>query len=168
AEIAYIFEHSAARICFSEPAIAAVAEEARSGGVPEIVSKLPAVTANTGPLPEVDAAQPAVILYTSGTTARPKGVIHTHNTLFETALLYTFIPIGPDDVVLPITQLTHASGLSHLLVALHQGAAIVLLRTFDPAAALELFERFHCTHIWGLPAMLQFVMEKETGVPGDV
>jgi long-chain acyl-CoA synthetase len=42
-EIAYIFQHASTRICFSEPALAAVAEEARSGGSLEIVTQLPAV-----------------------------------------------------------------------------------------------------------------------------
>ncbi len=138
AEIAYIFEHSSTRICFSEPALAAVAEEARSGNAPEIVAQLPAVTTNPDPLPETAPSQPAVILYTSGTTASPKGVTHTHRSLFETAVLYTFIPIGPDDTIFAVTPLTHASGLSHLMATLHQGATMVLLRTFDPAAVLDL------------------------------
>src|SRR5215472_9052235 len=72
-EIAYIFKHSSTRICFSEPALATVAKEARSGSDLEIVTQLPATTVNSlRPLPEVDPIQPAVILYTSGTTARPK------------------------------------------------------------------------------------------------
>ena len=160
-EIAYIFQHSSTRICFSEPALAAVAEEASSGGGPAIVTQLPAVTTNPRPLPEIDPALPAVILYTSGTTARPKGVTHTHRSLFETALIWVSIPIGPDDTLLPVTQLAHASGLDHLLIALHRGATLVLLRAFDPAAALDLIERFRCTNIWGLPTMLQFVVDEQ-------
>jgi long-chain acyl-CoA synthetase len=167
-EIAYIFQHASTRICFSEPGLAAVAEEARSGGSPEIVTQLPAVTTKPRPLPDVDPAQPAVILYTSGTTARPKGVTHTHRSLFETALIWVSIPIGPDDTLLPVTQLSHASGLDHLLIALHQGATLVLLRAFDAAAALDLMERFRCTNIWGLPAMLQFVVEEQARRPRDV
>lgn len=168
AEIAYIFDHSGARMCFSEPALAALAEAARSGGGPEIVTQFPAVSITPGPLPEVGPAQPAVILYTSGTTARPRGVTHTHRSLFETALLWASLPIGPDDTFLPFTQLTHASGLNLLLATLHQGATAVLVRTFDPAAALDLIERFRCTQIASLPAMLRFVVEEQARHPRDL
>lgn len=167
-EIAHMFEHSLTRICFSEPALAAVAEEARRRGCPEVISQLPALKTGPRPLPEIEPTQPAVILYTSGTTARPKGVTHTHRSLFETALLYASVPISPDDTALPITQLTHASGLNHLLAGLHQGATVVLLRTFDPATALDLIERFRCTEIWGLPALLQFVVEEQARRPRDL
>jgi len=167
-EIVYMFEHSSARICFSEPALASLAEEACSDSGPEIVTHLPAVRNDPGPLPEVDPAEPAVILYTSGTTARPKGVTHTHRSLLGTTRLWVSIPIGPDDTLLPVTQLTHASALEHLLIALHQGATLVLLRTFDPGTTLDLVERFRCTHIWGLPAMLQFVVEEQARRPRDL
>jgi long-chain acyl-CoA synthetase len=167
-EIAYIFEHSGARICFSEPALAALAEEARRGGGPEIVSQLPPLTTLAGPLPEVDPTQPAVILYSSGTTARPKGVTHTHRTLFETACLWTPDPIGPGDTLLAITQLMHAGALNIVLLpALHQGATAVLLRTFEPTAVLDLIELFHCTFTFALPAMLQFVVEEQARRPRD-
>ena len=167
-EIAYIFEHSSTRVCFSEPVLAAVAEEARSGSDPEILTQFPATKTTPGPLPEVDPAQPAVILYTSGTTARPKGVAHTQRSLFETALLWTSVPIDPDDTVLAMAQLMHALGLGLVLTALQQGATAILLRTFDPAAALDLIERFRCTQIFGLPAMLQFVVEEQARRPRDV
>jgi long-chain acyl-CoA synthetase len=149
-------------------ALAAVAEEARPGGSPEIVSQLPTLTTVVGPLPEVDPTRPVVILYTSGTTARPKGVTHTHRTLFENARLTTLIGVDPGDTLLVITQLMHASGLWLVLTALHQGATAALLRTFDAAAALDLMEQFRCTIIWALHAMLQFGVEEQARRPRDV
>jgi long-chain acyl-CoA synthetase len=169
AEIAYIFEHSGVRICFSEPALAAIAEKARGGGVAEIVSELPAFTTKPGPWPEVDPEQPAAILYTSGTTARPKGVTHTHRTLLGATVISESNPMAPNDTLLVMTPLMHASGLCcGLLPALHLGATAVLLRAFDPAAALDLIERFACTFILGLPAMLRFIVEQQAQRPRDV
>ena len=163
-----MFEHSAARICFSEPALAAIAEEARRCSCPEVVSQFPELTTGSRPLHEVDPAQPAVVLYTSGTTARPKGVTHTHRSLIETAILTASIPISPNDTLLIITPLMHASGMDFFLTALLQGATAVLLRTFDPVAVLDLIEQFRCTSIMGLPAMLQFVVEEQARHSRDI
>jgi long-chain acyl-CoA synthetase len=168
-EIAYIFEHSEARLCFSEPALAPLAEQARRGGRPEVVSELPALRTLSAPLPEIDPGKPALILYTSGTTARPKGVTHTHYTLFESARLWARGLVGPDDTVLSITQMAHASGLNAVLLpGLQQGATVTLLRTFDAGEALDMIERFRCTYTLALPAMLQFLVEEQARRPRDV
>lgn len=72
AEIAYVLNHSGARLCFSEPALRTMV-----GTGIEVVSEVPICTAAVEALPEVDADAPATLLYTSGTTAKPKGVVHT-------------------------------------------------------------------------------------------
>ena len=164
-EIAYILEHSEARVCFTEPELA----RGQLEGYPEWVSELPSLTSRSTSLPEIDPDQPAVILYTSGTTARPKGVTHSHRTMLEGVRLMTPDPIGPDDIVLTITQAAHASGLyCGVLAPLLQGATTVLLTQFDPAAALDAIERFGCTYTTALPAMLLSMVEEQVSRPRTV
>jgi long-chain acyl-CoA synthetase len=164
-EVAYILEHSEARVCFTEPQLARVQTE----GDCKFVSELPPVTSRSASLPEIDPDQPAVILYTSGTTARPKGVTHTHRSLLAGVRLMTPDPIGPDDIVLTITQVAHASGLyGGVLAPLLAGATTVLLRQFDPAAALDAIERFGCTYTTALPAMLLSMVEEQVCRPRTV
>jgi long-chain acyl-CoA synthetase len=159
-EIAYVLEHSGARICFSEPALAPLVEGA------EAIGALPEAKETPTPLPFVSPDAPAILLYTSGTTARPKGVIHTQRTLFEGAKTTMSGSITPADICLAATQLSHVSGLvCAYLPGLIQGATVVLLRSFDPAAVLDLIERHACSYMFVLPAGLQQIVEEQVSTP---
>src|SRR5262245_16712487 len=100
AEIGYILNHSMARMCFSEPALAPQAEQADAGC--PIVTELPQLTRDhtSMGMPLVDPDRPAIILYTSGTTAHPKGVTHTHRSLVRTAEIVAFDLMDATDIVL--------------------------------------------------------------------
>jgi long-chain acyl-CoA synthetase len=162
-EIAYVLEQSGAKICFSEPALASLVRGA------EIIGKLPDLLRTGKQLPRIDPDEPAILLYTSGTTARPKGVIHTQRTLLEASKSIVPGVIAPDDTVLALTQLSHASGLMcAYFPGLLQGATVVLLRSFNPAAALDLIERHSCTCTFALPAGLQQIVEEQVSNPRDV
>jgi acyl-CoA synthetase (AMP-forming)/AMP-acid ligase II len=83
-EIAYQLRHSGAVMCFSQPAVAPLAEQARADcPALQLYTSLPDF-AGAAPLPVIDEDKPAIILYTSGTTAQPKGATHTHRTASET------------------------------------------------------------------------------------
>src|SRR5215469_6974225 len=88
-EIAYVLEHSGARVCFSEPELAPRVKDI------EVVSELPPLAGAGSPLPSVDPHLPAVIIYTSGTTARPKGVVHTQLTLSQMVGVFEPKLVGP-------------------------------------------------------------------------
>ena len=169
-EIRYVLNHSQARMCFSEPALAPLAEQAGTGCC--IVTQLPALETAKSPrsaLPLIDPDQPAVLLYTSGTTANPKGVTHTHRSLFHTAVIMARDVIEPDDVGVAITQLMHVAALNCVLLpGLYVGASVVLLGAFEPAAVLDTIQRFHCTYTFCLPALLHFVTEEQARVPRNV
>jgi long-chain acyl-CoA synthetase len=168
-EIGYILEHSGARMCFSEPALASRAVQA--GSSCPILSEIPVRNEDCADfvMPLVDPCQPALILYTSGTTAHPKGVTHTHRSLVHTAQIMAHDLIDAGDIVLPITQLMHAAALNgFLLPGIYQGATIVLLSAPDPASVLDAVESFHCTVLFGLPALIQFVVEEQVRQPRQI
>lgn len=167
-EIRYVLDHSQARMCFSDPALSKLAEEAGAGC--PILTQLPRLEfGRSSALPVVDPDSPAAVLYTSGTTAHPKGVTHTHRSLFHTAVLMTRVGIDRDDVVLAATQMMHAAALNCVVMpALRAGASVVLLPAFEPAAVLDAIERFRCTYTVCLPALLQFVVEEQARKPRDV
>jgi long-chain acyl-CoA synthetase len=168
-EIGYILEHSEARLCFSEAALAPLARQA--GARCAVRSEFPALgVASAGTkLPTINPDDPAIVLYTSGTTARPKGVTHTHCSLLNTAAMMVRETAGAENVSLAITQMMHAAALNMVVLpALYSGASAVLLPAYDPAAVLDAIERFRCSYALCLPALLQFVVECQAQQPRRV
>ncbi len=110
------------------------------------------------PLPAVPVTpdDPHLIMYTSGTTGRPKGALLNHgNTTWNAFnLLLSEAGLSTRDVVLTVAPLFHIGGLNvHTLPALYKGAKVVLHPHFDPAETLRLVEREHVTTLFLVPAM---------------
>jgi long-chain acyl-CoA synthetase len=169
-EVAWILEHSQPRLFFSEPALAPIAEQARAGcaSLLRILTELPALgTEPSCPLPQVNVDQPAMLLYTSGSTARPKGATHSQRTGMAAAQLIAGNLLASDDVVLVMTPMMHALGVGVLLGAIHRGVPAVLLPAFDPGVFLDTVDRFRCTFTIGLPALMQLVVNEQVRKPRD-
>jgi long-chain acyl-CoA synthetase len=171
-EVAWVLEHSQAVMCFSEPTLAPITEQAHSRckSWRHIFTQLPALqTESSFPLPQVESGQPAIIFYTSGSTARPKGVTHSHRTLLEAAGSLADDLLGKEDICFVMTQMAHVVGFGvDLLPALLNGLPAVLLPAFEPGAALDAIERFHCTFTLGLPVLLQLLVDEQARKPRDV
>jgi len=109
-------------------------------------------------LPDV-AIQPErdvfAILYTSGTTGKPKGVQLTHAALLAAAdATVDTIALTADDVVFGIATVFHVFGLGPGIIGTAlAGASLVLQEQFDPAEALELIERHRVTVHYGVPTV---------------
>ncbi len=98
----------------------------------------------------------AVILYTSGTTGRPKGAELTHDGLVSNAEISsrTLFDVEPDDVIMGCLPLFHVFGLTcGLNVSVSSAATLTLLPRFDPAKALGILERDRVTIFEGVPTM---------------
>src|ERR1700683_952089 len=103
----------------------------------------------------------AVILYTSGTTGRPKGAELTHAGLVSNAEISarTLFDVGPDDGLLRCLPLFHVFGLTcGLNVAVTSAATLTLLPRFEPAKALDILERDRVTLFEGVPTMYAAIL----------
>ena len=106
-------------------------------------------------------SDPALLLYTSGTTSNPKGVMHSHETLlYEIDSLRDVHEITTGDCYLGGSPVTHVAGLVYgLLMPFALGTRTALLDRWDPGRALELIERERATFQTGAPTFLQTLAE---------
>jgi acyl-CoA synthetase (AMP-forming)/AMP-acid ligase II len=102
-----------------------------------------------------DEEDVAIVLYTSGTTGRPKGAMLTHLNIVHSVLHYeTCMGLSPADRSLLAVPATHVTGLIAVLLAMiHVGGATVLLPTFKARAFLEMAAAERITHAVMVPAM---------------
>ena len=110
------------------------------------------------------------IVYTAGTTGKPKGVELTHANLLQVAgSTADALGLRPDDRVVGIMALFHVFGLGPgILGSLLSGAALVLQDEFGPAGALDLVERHRATVHYGVPTLFVSELREQTKAPRDL
>jgi len=124
----------------------------------ELLNQAPALEPR---LANVEAQDAYCILYTSGTTGRPKGAILPHRQILWNAI-NTVISWGlsEKDVSPVLTPMFHSGGLFVFLVPLlYAGGRIVMMRSFDAATSLTLIVNERCTVILGVPTLFQAWMK---------
>ena len=182
-EIAYMLQHSEARMYIGEPELYQRVEPARDSiphvgqflvtsrdGASDTVSYFGELLSapKGGSLPVVAEPDVAAILYTSGTTARPKGVTHTHATLSNCGRIACQLAIDENETGPLYTPMTHVSGLVELIITVQLGASAVLISGFEPQAILKVIEEHRCTSIGGMPIALQALIREQAANPRDV
>ncbi|OBJ18985.1 AMP-binding protein [Mycobacterium colombiense] len=108
-------------------------------------------------LPALDPDAVRMILYTSGTTSRPKGVLHTHNSMHALICqIREHWTIGPGDTFLVPSPVAHIGGSIYAFECpLLLGTTAVLMDRWDAAGAVALMDSHRCTHMAGATPFLQ-------------
>jgi acyl-CoA synthetase (AMP-forming)/AMP-acid ligase II len=110
---------------------------------------------------EIDDADPSVLMYTSGTTALPKGVVLTYLAL-SVYVTNTVEPADPEThgVMLLSVPVYHVAGVTAIMSSIWGGRTLVLLPQFEPHAWLEAVHKERVTHSFVVPTMLKRVMDE--------
>jgi long-chain acyl-CoA synthetase len=162
-EIAFYLEDSGAKLLLAWHGFAGEAREGAADAGAEMIEVEPTsfaeALAGLEPAPGLAGTaedDTAVILYTSGTTGKPKGAELTHMNLFRNAGVSsrTTSEISQGDVVLGALPLFHSFGQTvSMNASLMVGACLTLVPRFDPGEALATMQRDGVTHFYGVPTM---------------
>lgn len=126
--------------------------DAGASGVPGYARQVPPATIGTGApaAPAAEASDPAMFILTSGSTAFPKPVIHTHGSLgFAFQSLAEAGNVEKDDVWLVTGTTFHVSAYLGFVVPHLRGASAVLMEYFTPERAITLIEEHQANSAWG-------------------
>ncbi len=183
-EIAFLVTDCGSRVMVAEPVLAEVATAVRDlepkletvvvAGAPSDegilgYEDLLAEQGEPAPLADIPNDSPALIMYTSGTTGRPKGAVLTHANLSGQALTFLFTN-GSDinnDVGFIGVPLFHIAGIGNMIIGLLLGLPTVVypLGDFDPGALLDVLEAEKVTGIFLVPAQWQAVCAEQKNNP---
>jgi acyl-CoA synthetase (AMP-forming)/AMP-acid ligase II len=175
-EVAYIASHAGARCVISEPELAPLAEAARphlagasyvSVGVQGIGWTSFAALRAAGPAPPIADVEPDDLhrlMYTSGTTARPKGVMITYANLYWKNVAHVVeFGISGADKGLACGPLYHVGALDlTTTTVLYAGGTVEIHRKFDAADVLDTIERRGLTNLWLAPSMVNTLLVHPT------
>lgn len=175
-ELEYMIEDSGARVLILHESLRELARAAAwSSGVhrrivvdgppeaPAVEALADVLDAASAPHPDVAVTldDPAMILYTSGTTGRPKGAVLTHGNLTWNALnVLVDYDVTSDERTLLIAPMFHVASLSMgALPTLLKGGMLVLQERVDPGAVLAAIQEHRITSLSGVPTTFQMLAE---------
>ena len=175
-ELAYMCNNSETKLLFAgeryleladkiKPDLTTVAHTICIDAMPEGMPNLEDLIAEHEPeeiFTDVEDSDPTIVIYTSGTTALPKGVVLTHLGM-SVYVTNTVEPADPRaenvDVLLVSVPFYHVAGATTMLSSVWGGRKMVVLPQFDPGAWLEAVQTHRVTHSFVVPTMLKRIME---------
>ena len=172
-QMRYVFDHSDSGVAFASPEWAPRLRELASGiarglRVVEVDPDAPELPGERGedarsPLPPVAPESLALLMYTSGTTGKPKGVMLSHANLVANALAISAEhALGPGDRVAAVLPLYHINAFAVTMLApLAHGGSLVMPARFSTAKFWPMATGAGCTWINVVPTIVSYLLEGE-------
>lgn len=176
-EVAYILKDAEPSVVvyekMLEPVITAVQEnfpnvsfwltEGEPQAFSESYEKLVRLSSVEEPTIEVDENDTYAIMYTSGTTGRPKGVLHKHRSMVEQSLICgASLHVKDHDIGLVAAPMFHCAELHcNFLPRVHFGAVNVILHHFEPKKVLETIQEEKVSIFFGAPTMWNMILQED-------
>src|SRR3954447_13995100 len=169
-EVAYIVEHSGARVLYVDPELEDHLKAVDCEHKFVLGNDDELFTDGVEPQPwEHDEHATATINYTSGTTARPKGVQITHRNIWTNALTFALhAGVSDRDVYLHTLPMFHANGWGMPFAMTGCGVPQVALRKVDGAEILRRVERYGVTVMCAAPAVVAAVLDAAPSWDGEI
>lgn len=161
-----------ARLLFVHPTVASVVAPARFSTVERVIclddeyTSLLAAAPQTPPLAEINETDPFTLVYSSGTTGRPKGIVVSHRSRILTfhAMAMEYGCYGPDDLQLGLAPMAHGAGFAFIMATLTFGGTVEVVPKFDPAAVVEALAQRPFTGVFMVPTHFQAIFALESPV----
>lgn len=157
-EVKYILEHSGMKVLISDLGFSEMFTECK------VVKKVDGINlfmiaSHTKPT-DISLDEVAIIIYTSGTTDKPKGVMITHENLsFNIAAWFKIIKQDSEDIILLVLPFFHIFGLTlTLLTTLYIGGKGIILSRFDPRKTVDLIFTYQVSIFPGVPTMFTQIL----------
>src|SRR5919112_1428301 len=171
-EVSYIVGHSGARVLFVDPELESSLkpiEAEHRFTIGEEYEQLLRFDVEPRPWSEPDEDATATINYTSGTTARPKGVQMTHRNIWVNAVTFGMhMQVSDRDVYLHTLPMFHCNGWGLPYTTAGLGARQVVLRKVDGAEILRRVDQHGVTVMAGAPAVWNAVLEAAADWDGEI
>ena len=173
-ELEYMIDRARPRVLFYaeryapllDEVLAKLAEAPRriafdaAGGAGETIDALIADASDDGEDAEVEESDTSILMYTSGTTSLPKGVMLTFGDFTNYVVGTVEMADGePRGAALLCVPLYHIAGATNIMTSVWTGRKLVLLRQFDAGEWLESVERERVTHAFVVPTMLKQILD---------
>lgn len=169
AELAHVLRDSGAPIVVAEPGAAGLLRPLTENAGARFLTTVDALTGPPGPIPTITATRRALMVYTSGTTGKPKGVVTTHANLeAQVTSLISAWEWTAEDHILLVLPLHHVHGLVNVVAcALWAGASCDMLPRFDAEETWARIEAGRLTLFMAVPTTYRRLIAAWEAAPSD-